>query len=192
MRQLIIVVLLMLAGPIYAASDGGTDAKVTVLAKVLEPAAKAPAAGAGTAATSAPKAVDKPAVDAEPQAWWQALVYDVVFKVVVPIFLPVLMALLYWLVRKIGLHIELKTLDSVGEKAAMYAEKKGAAFLRENGQKSAAATKEGWAFDLAEAIDAKLLGKKKARDKLRAIILGKIPAAEKAVAEAETAKNGNA
>jgi hypothetical protein len=114
----------------------------------------------------------------------------VVFKVVVPIFVPVLAALLFWLLRKFGLKVELDTLDSLSGKAADYAEHKAKVWLKENGKKSSGAQKEDWAWELVEAVDAKLKAKDKARQKLRAMILSKVAEAEKKSADAGAAANG--
>lgn len=132
-----------------------------------------------------------PAVDANKQTWWMALIYDLSIKVVLPILLPVLAAFGVWVARKVGANVELKTLDSVAERAAVHAEKLAAKWLRENGEKADGAKKERWAFELAESIDKSFGGRAKLRDKLRALILAKIPDAEKKIAESETAKNGD-
>jgi hypothetical protein len=138
----------------------------------------------------APAPASQPAAAVESeveQTWWQALLYDVIFKVFVPIFVPVLSVLVYWLLRRFGLKVELDRLDSIGAQAAEYAEHKAKVWLKENGKKSTGAQKEDWAWELVEAVDAKLKAKEKAKNKLRAIILSKIPGAE---AGAGTSTNG--
>lgn len=117
------------------------------------------------------------------------MLYDVVFKVIVPIFVPVLCALLFWLLRKFGIKVELDTLDNLGKQAADYAEHKAKVWFKENGKKSSGAQKEDWAWELVESVDAKLKAKDKARQKLRAIILSKVAEAEKKAAEAGAAAN---
>ena len=112
------------------------------------------------------------------QSWWQALLYDMIFKIVVPIFVPVLGTLLFLLLRKLGLKIELETLDRLGKSATDYSEHKAKVWFKENGKKSSGAQKEDWAWELVESIDSKINGRKKARKKLRAIILAKLGEAE--------------
>lgn len=190
---LLAVLCLALTAPAWSAPDAQPAAPATTPAAATETPAAAP-----QPAPDAPKAAEtgettpekKKAEEAAPvpQKWWQALVYDVVFKLVVPVLVPFLMAVLFWLARKFGLKLELETLDAIGEKAADYAEQKGAEWLKEKGEKSTGAQKEDWAWELVESIDAKLKGKEKLKNKLRSIILSKIPAAEKKVAEATAVK----
>ena len=136
-----------------------------------------------TAPATAPAAAQEPT-----QTWWQALLYDVIFKLVVPILIPVLSVLVFWLLRKMGLKVELETLDGIADKAATYAEKKGAAYLREKGVKSDGAKKEEWAWEFVDQVDAKLKGVERIKAKLRGMILAKIPEAEAKVAAAEATK----
>lgn len=122
------------------------------------------------------------------QTWWQALIFDIVFKAIVPIFVPVLATLLLWLLRKIGIKIELETLDKLAKNAAEYGEQKGVEWLKENGAKMPGALKEAKAWELVESINAKFKGKEKLRKKLRGMILSKIPDAEAKVKEKEKVK----
>ena len=189
--MILVIAVLGLAAPAYAVPDSGVqsaDAPAVVAATVAT-ATKAPPAKAGAAdVTSAAKAPQVPAGEApEPkagpavQSWWQALIYDVVFKLIMPIFTLVLSALVFWLLRKMGLKIELETLDKIALSAATYGEKKGAEWLRENGEKSGGARKERWAWELVEMVDSKVGGRAKAKNKLRGLILGKVAEAEKIV-----------
>jgi len=125
----------------------------------------------------------------ETQSWWQALLVDVI-SASLAIFVPVLSTLLFLLLRKLGLKVELSTLDQLAGKAALYAEQKAAAALKEGKPKTPGAEKERWAWELVESIDAKLGGSDKARAKLRALILAKIPEATAAVSAANPPKNG--
>lgn len=177
---------LVLAGsPAFA-----SDAKPADAAPASAPAAKAaptptpvpPPAAVGETKPAAP------AAKAEPQKWWQALVYDLVFNWVLPTFLPVLLALLGWLLRKWGLKIRHETMESMARNAADYAEQKGAEWLKEKGEKSPGAKKEEWAWELVESLDRKLKGS----EKLRALILSKIPEAEVKAASAAASKPADA
>lgn len=141
------------------------------LATVVAPQ---PASSPPSAPIAAPAAV----VERPTQTWWQALLYDVTFKLLVPIFVPVLAALLFVLMRKMGVKIELETLEKLGENAKNYSEHKAKTWLNEYGHKSSGAQKEDWAWELVESIDSKLKGRQKARKKLRAIILAKLGEAE--------------
>lgn len=123
------------------------------------------------------------------QSWWQALVYDVLVDVVLPIFLPVLAALVFWLLRRLGLKIELEKLDELAAAAASYAEKKASTWLKEKGVKSSGAEKEAWAWELIAAVDARLNASTKARRALRALIISRIANAEQAQADSETSKS---
>lgn len=107
------------------------------------------------------------------QTWWQALVRDVVVTGLT-IFAPVLAALLFWLLRRLGLKVELETLDDLAEKARNYAEHKADLWFKENGTKSSGAQKEDWAWELVDSVDRKLKLKRKASAKLRALILAKV------------------
>lgn len=198
-KAILVIAALGLMAQAFAA-DGAPPAKAPVVAA---PAAKAPPAKAPTpsvapaAPATAPapvdtapatKAPERPAGEAtatkaEPkvQAWWHALIYDVVFKLVMPIFTLVLSALVFWLLRKMGLKIELDTLDKIALSAAVHGEKKGAEWLRENGEKSGGVKKERWAWELVDMVDNKLQAKTRLKEKLRGLILSKVPEAEKIV-----------
>ena len=118
------------------------------------------------------------------QNWWEALLYDLIFGLFLPIFVPVLSALVFWLIRKLGLKVELEMLDQLSLKAAQYAEQKGAEFLKEKGRKMPGAKKEEWAWKLIESIDEKIKAKEKVRNKLRKLIISKIPQVEAEVKKA--------
>ena len=107
------------------------------------------------------------------QRWWQALLRDVVVAAL-SIFVPVLSALLFWLLRRIGLKVELERLDGLAERARNYAEHKADVWFKENGTKSSGPQKEDWAWELVETVDQKLKLKQKASQKLRALILAKV------------------
>lgn len=154
-------------------STTGPDAAITATA----PSPPKSATAAPIAIPVADTATPAPTNDAV-QSWWQALLYDIIFNVIVPVFVPVMGALLFLLLRKLGLKIELETLDRLGKSAADYSEHKAKVWFKENGEKSSGAQKEDWAWELIESIDSKIKGKKKARNKLRAIILAKLGEAE--------------
>ncbi len=120
------------------------------------------------------------------QTWWQALLYDALFRTVIPIFLSVLAALAYWVVRKVGLKLDLEILDKIAGQAADFAEHRGASWLKATGEKSGGALKERWAWELVESVDAKLGASEALREKLRNLILSKIPDAEAKASMKET------
>lgn len=183
-----LLALLLLTAPLTAQTPKSAPA-------VAVPAKAAPAATA--AATPAPAVVkvvaapasqpSAPVVTVAPQTWWQALLFDIL-KLVLSIFIPVLTVLVFWLLSKVGMKVELAKMDNLGTAAAQYAEQLAAQWLKEKGVKSTGAQKEDWAWDLVAAVDSKLGASAKARDKMRGLILSKIPAAEVAVAAAKEAK----
>lgn len=192
MRKLVFVVSILLVAPAFAQSKPVAPAPAPA-AKVPAKAAVAPKAQPETKApvkVSEPKEAKKeaPKAEAKKQTWWQALIYDVVFNLLVPIFIPVLMALLYSLLRKWKVNIELNELNRYAGMATVYAERKAAKWLVENGEKSSGVQKEQWAWELIETLDAKLKGKKWVRDKLTGMILAGIPDAEEKVANSAAAK----
>ena len=163
-------------------------AKSVIEVKTTEAKAVAPAAAetAPVVATETDEA--KPAVvvaTEEKQKLWQAIVYDAVVNVALPIFLPVLSLLLVWLLRKIGFKVDIETMDALAGRAASYSEHMAKKYLKENGTKSDAAKKEDWAWEFVEMIDSKFKLKAKLRDKLRGMLLSKIPAAEAETKKAE-------
>ncbi len=187
------VSVLWLLAPSSHDVQASPTTKPTMIALGPKSVADAAAAPFSSTASSAP--VTPPAGAPEPmlsvelastngQAWWQALIYDVVFKGIVPIFVPVLAALLFWLLRRLGIKIELETLDKLGQNAADYSEHKAKVWLRESGAKSSEAKKEDWAWEFVEAFDSKIKGRYKARRKLRGLILSKIAEAEKKASDA--------
>lgn len=127
-----------------------------------------------------------PASSTGEQTWWQALLFDALFRTVIPIFLSVLAALAYWVVRKVGLKLDLEVLDKIATNAADYAEHQGAHWLKTTGNKSGGALKERWAWELVESVDAKLGASEALRLKLRNLILSKIPDAEAKAAMKES------
>lgn len=127
-----------------------------------------------------------PASSTGEQTWWQALLFDALFRTVIPIFLSVLAALAYWVVRKVGLKLDLEVLDKIATQAADFAEHRGAHWLKATGNKSGGALKERWAWELVESIDAKLGASEALRIKLRNLILSKIPDAEAKAAMKES------
>jgi hypothetical protein len=133
------------------------------------------------------KIAENDKVDVVQQKLWENLVYNII-NVILYIFAPVLSALLFWLLRKFGLKVELQTLDDIAAKAALYAEKKSAEWLNQTGNKMDSANKMQWAWNLVNSIDAKLTASDKAKDKLRKIILSKIAEAETKVSVAEAVK----
>lgn len=155
---------------------------VKVEGKVSLTPATQPVASAEAPKAEAPKA-EAPKVDGE-QKWWQSLLVDLIMAALA-IFVPVLSALGFMLMRKLGVKVDLETLDALAGKAALYAEKKASTALGEGKPKSSGAQKEEWAWDLVKSIDAKLGGSEKAKEKLRGLILAKIPEAEAAVASAK-------
>lgn len=176
-------------GGSWAAPDAGVAPATQPAAGPVTPAgAPTPAPTAGenkpSAATPDPGTPAPAPAPGGSQALWQAIVYDVVFGVVVPVAVPVLSVLVFWLLRKIGLKVDLETLDGIAGKAALYAEQKGAEWLKEKGAKPDSVKKEEWAWELVESIDEKLKLREKAKVKLRALILAKIPEATTAVGSA--------
>lgn len=126
-------------------------------------------------------------IKAPEQSLWQSLMVDVI-QTSLAIATPVLSVLAFWLLRRLGLKVNLSRLDEIAGQAALYAEQMAAQHLKEGLPKSSGAQKETWAWDLVKEVDAKLGGSELARSKLRALILSKIPEAEQTVASAETAK----
>jgi len=182
----LILSLLLAPASLSAAPDGGGGGAV-LSGETLPPNAPAGETKAPRDDTKKPgdeakdPAGETKSRDGERQSWWQALLVDVI-KATLAIFVPVLSVLLFALLRKIGLKVDLETLDALGGKAALYAEKKAASALGEGKPKSPSAEKERWAWEFVESVDARFGGSEKARRKLRAMILAKIPEAEAAVA----------
>lgn len=178
---------LLLAVALTAGPAAGQEKKETPKVEVKAPASQ-PAVAPVTPAKAAPAvpAAEAPKAAGE-QSWWQSLLVDLLVAGLA-IFVPVLSALGFLLLRKLGIKVDLATLDSLAGKAALYAEKKASTALGEGKPKSTGAQKEEWAFDLVRSVDAKLMGSEKAKEKLRALILAKIPEAEAAVATAAPAK----
>jgi len=184
---------LLLAVALTAGPAAGQEKKETPKVEVKAPVvtvlptapASQPAAAPVTPVKAAP-AAEAPKAAGE-QSWWQSLAVDVI-AAALAIFVPVLSALGFLLLRKLGIKVDLATLDSLAGKAALYAEKKATTALGEGKPKSTGAQKEEWAFDLVRSVDAKLMGSEKAKEKLRALILAKIPAAETAMAAAAPVK----
>jgi hypothetical protein len=186
-RKLVVLTILSLLIAAAPAANAAPDAKPAAVLKVegkvamipaTQPAA-APAVPKATPAAEAPKAAGE-------QSWWQSLLVDLLIAALA-IFVPVISALGFLLLRKLGIKVDLATLDSLAGKAALYAEKKASTALGEGKPKSTGAQKEEWAFDLIRSVDAKLMGSEKAKEKLRALILAKIPEAESAMAVAAPA-----
>jgi len=134
-----------------------------------------------TRAQSTVPAAEEPAQ----QRWWESLLVDLIMLALV-IFVPSVSALAFLLLRKLGIKVDLQKLDSIATSAASYAEHRAKAALKSGLPPTPGAQKEKWAWELVDALDAKLKLKDLARDKLRLLILSKIPAAE---AEAAVAVN---
>ena len=188
---------LLLALALTGAPAEGQEVKVegkATLVPTTQPAAPA-AAPVTPAKAEVPKAAPA-AAPAEPakaegeQKWWQSLLADLI-AAALAIFVPVLSALGFLLLRKLGVKVDLETLDSLAGKAALYAEKKAATALGEGKPKSSGAQKEEWAWELIKSVDEKLAGSAKAKEKLRALILAKIPEAEATVSAAKPAAPAN-
>lgn len=199
MRRQILTLAALLALALSApALAQETKAAAPVIAP-LKVEGKVPAVAPSTqpAAVPAGKAAEPAAAPATPvkaegtQSWWQALLVNLI-SAALAIFIPVLSTLAFLLLRKIGVKVDLETLDSLAGKAALYAEKKASTALGEGKPKSTGAQKEEWAWDLVKSVDEKLGGSAKAREKLRGLILAKIPAAEAAVAAGKPPSNGAA
>lgn len=183
---LIPLLLCVSAFPASAAPDGGAPVAASVASTPAAPATSP--AVVTSPSPAAPAAVATREGAAESQSWWKALLVDAIRKAL-EVFALVLSALLFLLLRKLGVKVELETLDALAGKAALYAEKKAATALGEGKPKSSGAEKEAWAWELVNSVDAKLGGSAKAREKLRGLILAKIPEAESAVS---LAKNSSA
>jgi hypothetical protein len=168
------------------AASKATPGKVTSVGNVTltevapEKVPPATSAGATRAQATAP-------VAAEPaqQRWWESLLVDLIMLALV-IFVPSVSALAFLLLRKLGIKVDLQKLDSIATSAASYAEHRAKAALKSGLPPTPGAQKEKWAWELVDALDAKLKLKDLARDKLRLLIMSKIPAAE---AEAAVAVN---
>lgn len=190
-RILTLAALLALAGSAPAtAQETKAAPAVTAPIKVEGKVALAPAVPASQPAAAPAASPAAPAVPAKvegTQSWWQSLLVDLLIAGLA-IFVPVLSALGFLLLRKLGVKVDLETLDALAGKAALYAEQKAATALGEGKPKTPGAQKEEWAWDLVKSIDAKLGGSEKAKEKLRGLILAKIPAAEEAVGAATAAK----
>ncbi len=183
-KQIILIILLLgFSNLAFAANDSGIlDAKYSMIN--ISDASQSDLLDKKVEVISAVKNGNK----LVEQKLWENILYNVVFKIIFPILVPVLCSLVFVLLRKIGLNIDLKTLDDIGTKAANYAEQKGSEWLKESGKKPASVMKTEWAWQLVKSIDTKLTASVKARTKLRKIILSKIPEAETKIAVAEKAK----
>jgi hypothetical protein len=164
------ILLALPAEPVTAAASQPVKAAPAVDPVKVAPPVKIEPVGSEPAPTPAP----------EEQSWWQSLLVDVI-AAALAIFVPVLSALGFLLLRKLGVKVDLETLDNLAGKAALYAEKKAATALKEGKPKSSGAQKEDWAWELVKAIDEKVGASAKGRERLRALILAKIPEAEAAV-----------
>lgn len=122
------------------------------------------------------------------QKWWESLLFDIIFGLFIPIFVPVLAVLVFWLTTRLGLKVQLETLDKIAQQASEYAEKKGAQYFNEHGKKSTGAKKSEWAWSLIDQIDDKIKGKEKLKNIMRGLLLAKIPDAEARVNRAEVLK----
>lgn len=188
---MLIVFLLGFSTQVMAASDAAVDIRLDV-----DNAAVYDSVSSGIITIPEPievtiikkKIAEKDKVDVVQQKWWENVLYNVLFKGLLPIILSLLSALFFLLMRKIGLKVQLQTLDGIAAQAAIYSEKKAAEWLKEEGVKSNAAMKSEWAWQLIESIDDKLVGSLTAKKTLRRLILSKIPEAEEQISLAETAK----
>jgi hypothetical protein len=187
-RILTLAALLALTGSASAAQETKAAVPITTTPnKVDGMVALAAPASQSAAPVSAPAPTPAVVKVEGTQSWWQSLLVDLIMSALA-IFVPVLSALGFLLLRKLGVKVDLATLDSLAGKAALYAEKKASTTLGEGKPKSTGAQKEEWAWDLIKSVDAKLAGSEKAKEKLRALILAKIPEAEATMAAAAPAK----
>lgn len=131
------------------------------------------------ASKPAPGVVAPPAAEA-PQTWWQALLFDLI-KLTLAIFGPVLSVLGVLVLRKMGIEVDLRTMDKVAREAALYAEHKAGVAFKEGAEKSAGAKKEEWAWEFVKDVDERFVLSDKLKRKVRGLILAKIPEAERMV-----------
>ena len=181
MKRIRILLLssVLIALPLYAVAHDGSHADAGVIPAKVAPAktaktappAKTPAAAPQPAAKAAqPAAATKTAAPAkapqksaqEPQQWWQSLLMNVI-KTTAALFTPVIGLLVVWLLRKMGLKVDLEKTLAIAEQGRNFAEHHASVALKATGEKTDAAKKVEWAFDLARSVDDKLEGSKKAQ-----------------------------
>lgn len=186
-KTLAVVITIALSAPVYApvanAADAGVTAPaaMTAVAPTPHPAAPEAAKGSTVSESSAPA----PAPVGELQQWWQALLVQVM-QWAGAIFVPVLGVLVAWLLRKIGINVDIKKMELLAHKGWAYAEHKTSVLLKEGQPKAEGAKKLAWAFELIDEVDAKVGASDKARKKLTALIMAKIGEEEQ-----KTQANGN-
>lgn len=151
MRATTICVVLLFTTPAFASDAGPTSlpAKAT---------------------RAAPQAQPQPqATSAVQQSWWQVLLVEAI-KVTAFVFTPVLGLLLAWLLRKMGLKIELDQAVGIAKLGTGFAEQAAAKALKEGKPKTDHAEKASQALGFANDLAAKYKLKTRARDKMESLI----------------------